>query len=339
MSLNTKIVNLGGGEQFVVGESLTSKALRRLRTDKLTLSAIAYFVIITVMCFSAPLFESALKVTYDRTRVIDSFLPLCIPALGIGVNYERASSLPVRELVAGQPNCDPSHILGTDDLGRDQFVRLLYGGQVSLRIAILAAAISLFIGVGLGIYTGYYGGAVDDAVTFIITVLSSIPTLFLLLIVSSVVLQNKELTARIPSDTLLVLILGFLGWTGITRLVRGETLSIREREYIVGAKAMGAGPARIMFAHILPNLISIVVITLAGDIGGLILTEATLSFLGLGVAIPQPSWGNMLSQAQTFFNYGVHLVIIPGLLIFTTVLSLYVIGDGIRDAFDPTARD
>ena len=166
--------------------------------------------------------------------------------------------------------------------------------------------------------------------TWVISTLNSIPSLFLLLIVAAV-LQ--------PSPSTLIIVLGFLGWTTTTRLVRGETLSIREREYIISARAAGASPMRIMFVHILPNLFSIIVITLAIDIGNLILVEAALSFLGLGIKAPIPSWGNMLTNAQSFFTKGAYLVVAPGLLIFVTVLCLYVIGDGLRDAFDPTAKD
>jgi peptide/nickel transport system permease protein len=136
-----------------------------------------------------------------------------------------------------------------------------------------------------------------------------------------------------------VLVLGFLGWTGTTRLVRGETLSLREREFVISARAIGASPLRIMFSHILPNLFSVIVITLAIDIGSLILAEAGLSFLGLGIKEPFPSWGNMLSKSQEYFTQGGHLVVFPGLMIFLTVLCLYVIGDGVRDAFDPTAKE
>jgi peptide/nickel transport system permease protein len=158
--------------------------------------------------------------------------------------------------------------------------------------------------------------------------------------VSAVILQNPKLSASPFGGPLaLVLILGLLGWTGTTRLVRGQTLSIREQEYVISARAIGASPLRIMFVHILPNLFSIVVITLAIDIGVLILIESALSFLGFGVKPPIPSWGNMLTNAQTFFTKGVHLVIIPGVMIVTTVLCLYVIGDGVRDAFDPTTVD
>lgn len=289
-------------EEKRVGISLTQLALRRLRRDRLTLTALAVVALMAIMSFSAPLISRALDVSYTQTDASRTFLPL-----GAG-----------------------NHLLGTDDLGRDHFARLLYGGQVSLAVGFLAAIVSISIGVTLGIITGFYGGPIDDFINWIISTLNSIPSLFLLLIVAAV-LQ--------PSPTTLILVLGLLGWTGTTRLVRGETLSLREREYIVSARAIGASPLRIMFIHILPNLFSIIVISLAIDIGALILSEAALSFLGLGIKPPTPSWGNMLTGAQTFFTRGVHLVIFPGLMIFVTVLCLYVIGDGIRDAFDPTSKD
>lgn len=289
-----------GGAQ--VGESLTQVALRRLRGDTLTLLALAVLIVLTVLSFAAPVISDVLDVSYTRTNIDEAFLP-------VG---------------------SAGHILGTDDLGRDHLARLLYAGQISLGIAFAAAILSLTIGVALGIVTGYYGGIIDDIIIWLITTLNSIPSLFLLLIIAAVLS---------PGPVTLVLVLGFLGWTGITRLVRGETLSIRSREYVISARAIGASPLKIMFGHILPNLFSIVVITLAIDIGKLILVEATLSYLGLGVKPPTPTWGNMLTNAQTFFTKGVHLVVLPGLLIFVTVLCLYVIGDGIRDAFDPKAQD
>ncbi len=289
-------------ERVEVGISLTQLALRRLRRDHLTLIALAVVLLITVLAFSAPVISNLLGVSYTRTNAGETFLP----------------------------PFSPGHILGTDDLGRDHLARLLYAGQVSMSVGFIAASLSLSIGVSLGILTGYYGGVVDDFVTWVINTLNSIPSLFLLLIVAAV-LQ--------PSPSTLIIVLGFLGWTTTTRLVRGESLSIREREYILSARASGATPVRIMFVHILPNLFSIIVITLAIDIGNLILVEAALSFLGLGIKAPTPSWGNMLTNAQSFFTRGPYLVVAPGLLIFITVLCLYVIGDGLRDAFDPTTRD
>lgn len=218
------------------------------------------------------------------------------------------------------------HPLGTDDLGRDVLARLAYGGQVSLGIAFATALLSLTIGVSLGIISAFYGGWVDDFLVWVITTLNSIPGLTLYVIVSAVLS---------PGPLTLILALGFLGWTGTMRIVRGETLALREQEFVVSARAVGASDFYIMFNHIFPNLISIVVITLAIDIGSLILAEATLSFLGVGIQPPTPTWGNMLSFARQYLTRGPHLIILPGVLITITVLCLYVIGDGIRDAFDP----
>lgn len=222
------------------------------------------------------------------------------------------------------------YVLGADDLGRDQLARLLYAGRISLKIGFLAGFLSLVIGVSLGVITGFFGGVVDDIIVWLITTINSIPYFFTILIVAAILSPNEDS---------LILVLGFLGWTTTTRLVRGETISLREREYIISARALGASNLRIMFRHIVPNLISIIVINLAIDIGVLILVEAALSFLQVGVKPPTPTWGNMLTNSQTFFRTGPHLVIWPGVMIFVTVLCLYVIGDGIRDAFDPTLND
>jgi peptide/nickel transport system permease protein len=165
---------------------------------------------------------------------------------------------------------------------------------------------------------------------WIVTTVDSIPGLYLLILFAAVLS---------PSAESLILAVVLLGWTGTLRLIRGQTLALRNREYIHAAQALGASPWRIMFSHIMPNLISVTVVSLAINIAGLILTESALSFLGLGVQPPQATWGNMLSKSQQFFRQGAHLVIFPGLMIFITVLAFFVVGDGIRDAFDPTITD
>lgn len=303
MATSSTVVKLQAAEELYVSESLLQAALRRLKRDKLTVIALSVLAVLTLLAIFAPIIgDDILHVDYTRTDPNATFLP-------IGA---------------------PGHILGTDDLGRDHLIRLLFAGQVSLGIGFAAAGLSLCIGIILGVVTGYYGGIVDDLVNWVITTLDSIPALFLLLIVAA---------ALKPGPLTLILVLGLLGWTGTTRLVRGESLSLREREYIVSARAIGAPAWRIMFTHILPNLLSVVVVTLTISIGSLILTESGLSFLGLGVKPPTPSWGNMLTNAKDFFSKGPHLVIAPGLLIVITVLCLYIIGDGIRDAFDPTSID
>lgn len=300
----TSVVELNAPQrEEIKSQSLFTKALRRLRRDRLTMIALGVIALYTTLAIFAPFIsEQILQVDYTRVNP--------------GNNYA---------LVGAE-----GHILGTDELGRDHLARLLYGGQVSLGIGFGAAILSLAIGLSIGVFTGYRGGIVDDIVTWFITTINSIPSLFLLLILSAVLS---------PGPLTLILILAGLGWTGSMRLVRGETLSLREREFVIAARAIGASDIRIMFVHIAPNIISILIIALAQAIGVLILTESALSFLGFGVPSPTPSWGNMLSSSLDFLRRAPHLIIAPGLLISTTVLCLYIIGDGIRDAFDPRLND
>jgi len=289
-------------EQVLRSKSLTQQALLRLRNDRLTLVAIGVIALLAFLSITAPLITGALGVDPNTTDAADSaFLP-------VGAE---------------------GHILGTDNLGRDHLARLLYAGQVSLLIGFLSGMLSLAIGVTLGIVTGFFGGIVDDIVNWVITTLNSIPGLVLLIVISAVFS---------PGPVTLILVLAFLTWTATTRLVRGEALSIRSREYIVSAQALGASNLRIMLVHILPNVFSLTIVTLAINIGNVILIESALSFLGLGVQAPTATWGNMLTKSREFLSQP-HLVIFPGTLITIVVLCLYIIGDGLRDAFDPTATD
>lgn len=279
--------------------SLRQSALHQIRQDKLTLVAMMILSVLAVLSILAPFIAAEiLRVDLNLTNSDARFLP-------IG---------------------SPDHLLGTDNLGRDHLARLLHAGRVSLGIGFASTILSLIVGVTLGILTGYFGGIIDDLINWIITTINAIPGLVLLLIVVSL-FSSGPIT--------LTLVLAFLTWTLTTRLVRGETLSIREQDYILSARAIGASHWRIMVVSILPNVFSVTIVTLAINIGNVILIESALSFLGLGVQPPTPSWGNMLSNSQTFFRSAPHLVIFPGLLIMITVLCLYVIGDGLRDAFDP----
>jgi peptide/nickel transport system permease protein len=285
-------------ETAQTGSSLVSRALRQLRRDKGTLAAMAVIGLMVLLAIFAPVITGVLRVSPDRTNPVERLLP---------------------------PGT-PGHILGTDDLGRDYLARLLYGAQVSFAIGFFGSVITLGIGMVIGVITGYYGGWVDDVVNWVITTLDSIPGIYLLILLTALLR---------PSAEVLVLLLALTGWTGFTRLIRGQTFKLRQQEYIASAEAIGATSWRIMFVHIMPNLLSLTVLSLAGGIAGLILAESTLSFLGLGVQPPTPTWGNMLTNARLFFKDGPHLGIISGLLIFITVFCLYIIGDGLRDAFDP----
>jgi peptide/nickel transport system permease protein len=302
---NPSVIRLGNNaeEQKRYSESLLARALRRLRHDRLTLIAIVIMLLLALLTTLAPVITTnVLQVDPEATDPLQRLLP---------------------PLSTGHP-------LGTDDLGRDYLARLLYGGRISLTIGFSGALITLGIGLTLGMMAGYFGGRVDDVLNAVITTLDSIPILYLLILISSLLR---------PSPEALILVLALTGWTGGTRLMRGQTIAIRHLEYIMSARAIGASPWRVMFVHILPNLLSVTMISLAGGIGSLILAESTLSFLKLGVQPPTPTWGNMLTNAQQFFTRGPHLSIIAGLLIFITVLCLYVIGDGLRDAFDPRTVD
>ena len=227
------------------------------------------------------------------------------------------------------PPLTRGYILGADDIGRDQLARLLHASGVSMGIGFFGSLFSLSIGLVMGMTSGYFGGVIDDLFNWIVTTIDSIPSLFLLILIASILSFTAES---------LILVVGLVGWTGTYRLIRGQTFSIRAQEYVIAARAMGASPRRIIFAHILPNLTSVAVISLALGIAGLILAESALSYLGLGVQAPQATWGNMLTKSFQYFRHGPHLIIFPILLISLTVLCFYIIGDGIRDAFDPTLQ-
>ena len=304
-SSSTKPVTLelSAAEQRHFGESLFQKGVRRLKRDYLTLTALVVLAILAVLALFGPIIISkVLNVDPNATEPFNNF----------------------------QPIGTPGHIFGTDDLGRDQLARLLHAGRISISIGFFGAIITLTIGLVMGMISGYFGGIADDVLSWIVATLDSIPSLFLLILISSILSPTAES---------LVLVIALIGWTGTTRLVRGQTFSLRNLDYVLSARALGASAWRIMFVHITPNLISVVVISLASGIGNLILAESALSVLGLGVQPPQATWGNMLTKAQTFYVRGPHIVLMPGLLIFITVLCLYVAGDGLRDAFDPTTND
>jgi peptide/nickel transport system permease protein len=232
-----------------------------------------------------------------------------------------------------------SHWLGTDQLGRDQLARLLYGGRISLTIAFVAALITLIIGVTIGTVAGFFGGRIDDGIMWFINTLASIPGIYLLIIVSAIFK---------PNPMTLTLFLGLLGWIGTARLIRGNVFKVRELDYVLAARSIGASNVRIMSQHVIPNSIPIIIVNAAIDIGTLILVESALSFLGLGVQPPTATWGSMLNRAQNLLflrdpatgsPIALHLVVAPGLLITLTVLALYLVGDGLRDALDPMMKE
>jgi peptide/nickel transport system permease protein len=220
----------------------------------------------------------------------------------------------------------PEHWLGTDDLGRDVYARIVHGSRVSLLVGILAVSVALVIGTLVGLAAGYYGRWVDAFLMRVVDVLLCFPSIFLILMVIAF-LEPNILTV--------MAVIGLTSWMGLSRLVRGECLSLRERDFIWAAKGLSLSAPRILFVHMLPNVVSPILVSATLGVGGAILTESALSFLGLGVQPPAPSWGNMLAAGKDYIHIAWWLTLFPGFAILLTVLAFNLLGEGLRDVMDP----
>jgi peptide/nickel transport system permease protein len=227
------------------------------------------------------------------------------------------------------------HWMGTDALGRDLFTRVLYGGRVSLAVGFSVVLITLVIGIPVGAVAGYFGGWVDNILMRITDAALALPSLLVLILLSAVLREvNAPLLEQNPVITIAAVI-GLLSWMFVARLVRASYISIREQDFIVATRTLGATDHRIIIRHILPNAVGPIIVESTLEIGYAILEESGLSYLGFGIQPPTPSWGNLLSNAQMYLTRYPWLAIFPGLMIFLTIISINYIGDGLRDAFDP----
>jgi peptide/nickel transport system permease protein len=235
------------------------------------------------------------------------------------------------------------HPLGTDEIGRDLLFRLLEGGRVSLLVGIVAALVAAVFGTAMGLIAGYRGGRLDAALMRFTDGVIALPLLPLLVVLAALDLKKLGIPSAIidsPAISIerIIVLVAIVGWTTVARIVRGATLSLKSRDFVRAAVALGASSPRVMLVHILPNLASPIIVATTLAVGETILLESVLSFLGLGVAPPIPSWGNMLTTAQETIALAPQLALYPGLLIFITVIACNFLGDGLQDALDPRAQ-
>lgn len=230
----------------------------------------------------------------------------------------------------------PGHLLGTDDLGRDTLSRLMYGARISLTVTLGVEALVISLGLLVGLTAGYLGGRTDMLLMRVTDVMLAFPDILLAILLLGTL--GAAVASPAASITLVIIALGVTGWPPLARLVRGQVLSLRKREFVEAARALGATNGRILRRHILPNLLSPLLVAVTVDAAGVILAEATLSFLGIGVQRPYPSWGRMINDALDYYRSQPRLVLLPSLLLSITVLALNFLGDGLRDALDPRRK-
>ena len=310
--------------------------IRKLKKDKISIACLVILAIIMIIAF-----------------VVPSFYPYDYATTSAGKNSITTNYLaPFQSSPAEQAIIDSGghvfpHILGTDELGRDYAARVIFGTRISLLVGIIAAAIVVLIGVIYGAVSGYFGGKVDLVMMRIVDIIYSLPDMLVIILLSvsiKDVLTNGPLAgsavAKLGSGMVSIFVVfGLLYWVGMARLVRGQVLSIKKQEFVLAAQAIGAKPNRIIRKHMLPNCISVIFISAALQIPSAIFTESFLSFLGLGVSIPMPSLGSLAADARSQMIIRPYLLIVPALAIFLIILSLNLLGNGLRDAFDPKLKE
>jgi len=295
-----------GLELMGPARSLRADALRRLRKNKLAIAGLVWIVIVVLVAITA-----------------DLWVPRWL-----GDPVEIDSTTAAQRMLLG-PSWE--HPFGTDKLGRDIASRVVYGARVSLIVGVLAVAIMVLIGLVMGAIAAYYGGIWDSIIMRLADIFFAFP--YILFAITLIAVLGRRGIENV------FLAIGLLGWPSIARVFRSSVLSVKENEYVDAARALGASTWRILFRHILPNAVAPIIVYATMSIGGAILTEAALSFLGMGVQPPNPSWGNMLSDARAFMQSAPHMMLFPGLAILTTVLAFVLLGDGLRDALDVKMKE
>ncbi|HKW59339.1 MAG TPA: ABC transporter permease [Candidatus Dormibacteraeota bacterium] len=283
-------------------QSYWNESWERLRENRLGVAAGVLLVVLALIAVMAPILSAVL--THFQPQTIDLDSTFARPGVG-------------------------GHILGADELGRDTLTRLIWGARVSLGVAFLTVAMSLTVGTAVGMVAGYYGGWIDDVLMRFVDMVLAIPAIFLFILMSILIRPNAITLAAIVAS---------VGWGSVARLVRGEVLSVKQRDFILATRSIGAKDSRLMLRHLLPNVLPVLIVAASLGVGQIILVEAALDFLGLGIQPPTPSWGNMLTNAQSYFFRSGWLVALPGITIFLTVLASNLFGNAVRDAFDPRLK-
>ncbi len=307
-------VDIAAPVQVERARSVWALRWRRFRRHRAALASLGVLALLALFCLAAAPLEALLGIDANATDLFARYGPSAA-----------------------------KHWLGTDEAGRDVLVRLMYGGQVSLLVGLLATVIGGVFGVTLGLAAGYFGGRLDAFLMRFTDGIIALPLLPLLIVIGAVDLTklgfSKDFaTSGAAGFWRIVIIIALIDWTAIARLVRAGTLSVKQRDFVLAARASGAGPLYVMGVHILPNIVTPIIVAFTLTVGRVILLESVLSFLGFGIVPPTPSWGNMLNNAQELVTTAPALAIYPGLLIFVTVIAVNFLGDGMQHAFDPRSE-
>lgn len=317
-------------QQRMMRESVSfmRDALRRLGRNKIAMLCLGIIVVIALIAFITP-----------------NYYPYSYTKQDVTAKYLRPFEYSAKEkaMIDRGQSVFP-HIMGTDALGRDYAIRVIYGTRISLMVGFLSAIIVIIIGIIYGSISGYFGGTVDLIMMRIVDIIYSLPDVLIVILLTvsikeRVARSNSEVVVKMGAGMISIFIVfGLLYWCGMARQVRGQILSIKEQEFVLASKASGASASRIIIKHMIPNCISVIIITAALQIPSAIFTESFLSFLGMGVSMPMPSLGSLASDARSGLRSYPYLLLFPALSIFLIVLSFNLLGNGLRDAFDPRLK-